>query len=148
MNVYFDLKGVTAMKILAIDIGAVRTGVAVSDQTELLATPIGTFTEPDRDRLLSLVCGLAAEHKAGHIVVGHPKNMDGSEGASAQNAAAFAELLKEATGLPVTLWDERLTTVSAHHYLNETNVRGKKRKQMVDTVSAVIILQDYLDSKR
>lgn len=136
------------MKILAIDIGAVRTGVAVSDQTEWLATPIGTFTEPDRDRLLTLVCDLAAEHKVGRIVVGHPKNMDGSEGASAQNAAAFAELLKEATGLPVTLWDERLTTVSAHHYLNETNVRGKKRKQMVDTVSAVIILQDYLDSKR
>ncbi len=136
------------MKIMAVDLGRVRTGLAISDQTEFLASPIGTVTERDRDRLLQYVVDTAREHGAEKIVVGLPKNMDGSQGESAQNATAFAERLREELGLPVVLWDERLTTASAIGFLNETNVRGKKRKAVVDTVSAVIILQGYLDSHR
>ena len=136
------------MKIMAVDLGAVRTGLAISDESGFLATPIGTVTERNRERLLQTVAQTALERKVGQIVVGLPKNMDGSKGDSARGAEDFAQKLEEVTGLPVTLWDERLTTMSAIGFLNETNVRGKKRKDVVDTVSAVIILQDYLDSKR
>ena len=82
------------------------------------------------------------------IVVGNPKNMDGSSGESAQRAAAFAARLEELTGLPVRLWDERMTTVSAIGFLNETDVRGKKRKAVVDTVSASIILENFLQNRK
>ena len=136
------------MKIMAVDLGAVRTGLAISDETGFLATPIGTLTERNRERLLQTVAQTARDRQAGRIVVGLPKNMDGSKGESARGAEEFARQLEELTGLPVTLWDERLTTMSAIGFLNETNVRGKKRKDVVDTVSAVIILQDYLDSRR
>ena len=91
---------------------------------------------------------MAAEHGAAHLVVGHPRNMDGTRGESARRAEEFAEALSEKTGLAYTLWDERLTTVSAIGFLNETNTRGKKRKAVVDTVSAVIILQDFIDSRK
>ncbi|MBE6767285.1 MAG: Holliday junction resolvase RuvX [Ruminococcaceae bacterium] len=136
------------MRILAVDLGLQRTGVAISDEREVLASPIGTVTEHNRDRLLEKVAALAAEHKAAHLVVGHPRNMDGTRGESARRAEEFAETLSEKTGLPYTLWDERLTTVSAIGFLNETNTRGKKRKAVVDTVSAVIILQDFIDSRK
>ncbi|MBR2338305.1 MAG: Holliday junction resolvase RuvX [Clostridia bacterium] len=136
------------MKVLAVDLGVARTGIAISDASGLLASPIGTVTMHDRDRLLQQVAALAAEHGAAEIVVGLPRNMDGSEGESARHALEFAEKLRAVTGLPVIMRDERLTTVSAIGFLNETNVRGKKRKSIVDTVSATIILQDYLDSRR
>ncbi len=136
------------MKIMAVDLGAVRTGLAISDETGFLATPIGTVTQRDRERLLQTVADTAAGQGAGRIVVGLPKNMDGTKGESARGAEEFARRLEELTGLPVELWDERLTTMSAIGFLNETNVRGKKRKNVVDTVSAAIILQDYLDSRR
>ena len=90
----------------------------------------------------------AKELKAERIVLGLPKNMDGSEGDSAKNARSFGELLKQKTGLELIMQDERGTTMTAHRYLNETNTRGKKRKAVVDSVAAVIILQDYLDSER
>lgn len=136
------------MRILAVDLGLKRTGLAVCDETELLASPVGTLTQPDMEILCSDVAAVAAREGVREIVVGHPRNMDGSRGESAQRAEAFAAALGERTGLPVTLWDERLTTVSAIGFLNETNVRGKKRKALVDTVSATIILQEYLDSRR
>lgn len=136
------------MRILAVDLGLQRTGVAISDEREILASPIGTVTEHNRDRLLDKVAALAAEHRAEHLVVGHPRNMDGSRGESAVRAEEFAAALAERTDLPYTLWDERLTTVSAIGFLNETNTRGKKRKAVVDTVSAVIILQDFIDSRK
>lgn len=136
------------MRIMAIDLGLSRTGVAVCDESELLASPVGTVAEHNRDRLLDKVAALAAEHRAAQLVVGHPRNMDGTRGESARRAEEFAKALSERTGLPFVLWDERLTTVSAIGYLNETNIRGKKRKAVVDTVSAVIILQDYLDSRK
>ena len=136
------------MRILAVDLGLQRTGVAISDEREILASPIGTVTEHNRERLLDKVAALAAEHRAEHLVVGHPRNMDGSRGESAVRAEEFAAALSERTTLPYTLWDERLTTVSAIGFLNETNTRGKKRKAVVDTVSAVIILQDFIDSRK
>lgn len=136
------------MRILAVDLGLSRTGLAVCDELEMLASPIGTVAQPDTEKLLDEVAATVAREGVRAIVVGHPRNMDGSRGESAQRAEAFAESLKERTGLPVALWDERLTTVSAIGFLNETNVRGKKRKAIVDTVSATIILQEYLDSRR
>ena len=136
------------MKILAVDLGMVRTGLAISDVTEFLASPIGMVTERHLDRLVERVTAVAAEQHAEMIVVGHPKNMDGTRGESAQRAEQFAEDLKVATGLSVVLWDERMTTVTAISYLNETDVRGKKRKAVVDTVAATVILQDYLEYRR
>lgn len=136
------------MKIMAVDLGLARTGVAVSDPREMLASPVGTLQERDMERLAQRVAALAAEQHAELLVVGHPRNMDGSRGESAQRAEAFAQRLQELTGLTARLWDERMTTVSAIGYLNQTDVRGKKRKQVVDTVAATIILQDFLDSRR
>lgn len=136
------------MKIMAVDLGLVRTGLAISDKLELLASPIGTVTERDLNVLAEKVAATAKEHGADALVVGLPRNMDGSKGESAERAEAFAEQLRTLTDLSVSLWDERLTTVSAIGYLNETNVRGKKRKAIVDTVSATIILEDYLKSRK
>ena len=136
------------MRILAVDLGVARTGLAICDETETLASPLTTICERRDEPRLEKVAQLALEHHAAAIVVGHPKNMDGTCGESAERAARFAEALRDKTGLPVELWDERLTTVSAHGYLNETDTRGKKRKAVVDTVAATIILQNYLDSRR
>ncbi len=136
------------MKILAVDLGKARTGIAVSDVGERLASPVGTITEYTDQRLLQKVADAAKEQSAEMVVVGHPKNMDGTRGESAKRAEEFAKKLGELTGLPVELWDERMTTVSAIGYLNQTDVRGKKRKQVVDTVAATIILQDFLDSRK
>ncbi len=136
------------MKIMAVDLGLARTGVAVSDPRETLASPVGTLEEWNLQRLAQRVAALAAEHKAEMLVVGHPKNMDGTRGESARRAEEFAATLSELSGLPTQLWDERMTTVSAIGYLNQTDVRGKKRKRVVDTVAATIILQDFLDSRR
>ncbi len=138
----------TGLKIMAIDLGLARTGVAISDPREMLASPVGTLEEWDLDRLAQRIAALAAEQRADMLVVGHPRNMDGSRGESAQRAERFAGQLETLTGLPTRLWDERMTTVSAIGYLNQTDVRGKKRKQVVDTVAATIILQDFLDSRR
>ncbi len=135
-------------KILAVDLGLVRTGLAVSDPMGLLASPVGTIMQRDREKLAAQVAQAALEQQAAEIVVGHPRNMDGTRGESARRAEEFAETLRKLTGLPVSLWDERMTTVSAIGVLNETNTRGKKRKAVVDTVAATIILQDYLDSRR
>ena len=132
------------MKIMAIDLGLARTGVAISDPREIMASPVGTLTEYNPERLLQRVAALAAEQGAELLVVGHPRNMDGSRGESARRAEDFAAKLGELTGLPVEMWDERLTTASAIGYLNQTDVRGKKRKAVVDAVAAVIILENYL----
>lgn len=136
------------MRILAVDLGLVRTGLAVSDPSGFLASPVATITERSTDKLLEKVALAAEQHCAEELVVGHPRNMDGSRGESARRAEDFAAALETRTGLPVRLWDERMTTVSALGYLNETDIRGKKRKAVVDTVAATIILQDYLDSLR
>ena len=132
------------MIILGIDHGDVRTGVAVCDRNEILASPVTVITERSDEALAQKISALAEELRAEEIVMGLPKNMDGSVGFRAQAIEAFAETLRAAVHIPVVLRDERLTTVSAHQYLNATDTRGKKRKQTVDAVSAVLILEDYL----
>ena len=133
---------------LGVDLGKARTGLALCDEREILASPLAVITEYNRDRLVEKISDAARENRAKKIVVGLPKNMDGSEGESAQNAREIGALLQENTGLPVEFFDERGTTITAHGYLNETNVRGKKRKALVDAVAAVVILQGYLDGIR
>ena len=136
------------MIIMSVDLGKARTGLAVCDKTEFLASPYKVIFEKSPNKLPEKVVQAAMEAKAELIVVGLPKNMDGTEGESAQNARAFAEQLKELTGLHVDMQDERGTTITAHGYLNDTNTRGKKRKAVVDEVAATIILQDYLDKRK
>ncbi|MCH5199101.1 MAG: Holliday junction resolvase RuvX [Oscillospiraceae bacterium] len=132
------------MVILAVDYGDVRTGVAVCDKNEILASPVCVISERSPETLAKKIADLCAQYKAESIVLGLPKNMDGSEGFRADAVKSFAEILKAETSLPIVLRDERLTTVSAHQFLNITNTRGKKRKNTVDAVSAVLILEDYI----
>ncbi len=132
------------MRILAVDYGDARTGIAISDNSEFLASPVCTITEYHADRLAQKVADIAKEHGAGEIVVGLPINMNGTKGERAEKCEAFAEMLRGLVDVEVKMWDERSTTVTAHQYLNETNVRGKKRKAVVDTVAATIILESYL----
>ncbi|MCI5729497.1 MAG: Holliday junction resolvase RuvX [Clostridia bacterium] len=136
------------MIIMGVDLGQVRTGISVCDPREVLASPVKVITAHTPEKRLEEIHKAAGELRAGKIVVGLPRNMDGTEGASALSARETAARLQEITGLPVVLQDERGTTMTAHGYLNNTNVRGKKRRQTVDAVAAVIILQDYLDSSR
>jgi len=133
---------------MSVDVGTVRTGVAVSDSGEGFAFPKGVITEYNREKLLATLSEKAKELCAQMIVVGYPKNMDGSEGFKAKECAEVAENLASMTGLPVELWDERCTTVSAHTLLNMTDTRGKKRKQIIDEVAATIILEDFLKSRK
>lgn len=133
------------MIILSVDYGDVRTGIAVCDKMQMLASPVGVITQRDREKLCDEICKIAKDKNAVRIVVGLPKNMDASEGFRAQVCKELAQLLREKSGLEVCLQDERLTTVSAHNILNATNTRGKKRKQTVDAVAAVLILEDYLN---
>ncbi|MDD6646061.1 MAG: Holliday junction resolvase RuvX [Oscillospiraceae bacterium] len=135
------------MVIMAVDLGKARTGIALCDKTELLASPLTQINEYNRKKLLDKISDLAKEKRAELLVVGLPKNMDGSEGESAKNARDFADELAEKTGLPVDMQDERGTTITAHNYLNATDTRGKKRKSVVDAVAATIILEDYLNRK-
>jgi len=136
------------MIIMSVDLGKARTGIAVCDKTEMLAFPYRVINETYIEKLLDKVADCAQETKAELLVVGLPKNMDGTEGESAENARVFAQRLKEKTGLPVEMKDERGTTITAHNYLNITDTRGKKRKAVVDAVAATIILQDYLDYRK
>lgn len=136
------------MIIISVDLGKVRTGLAISDKSGFLASPLTMIEEKSPKILLQKVADTVREHKAELVVVGLPKNMDGTEGDSAKNAREFAENLSELSGIRTVVQDERGTTITAHGYLSERNVRGNKRKAQVDTVAAAIILQDYLDSNR
>ena len=136
------------MIIMSVDLGKARTGLAVCDKTEFLASPYTVIFEKSPKMLPQRVAEAVKEVKAELVVVGLPKNMDGTEGESAQNARAFAATLTELTGVQTVMQDERGTTVTAHNFLNDTNTRGKKRKNAVDAVAATIILQDFLDSRR
>ena len=132
------------MKIMGIDLGDARTGVALSD---LLCTIVGSTTVvPSRNhqKLMADLVRIAKENQVGQIVVGLPKNMDGSEGFKAQACREFAQELREATGLPVDMIDERLTTVQSHAILSAHNYHGQKRKNTVDAVAASLILESYL----
>ena len=135
-------------RILGIDLGDVRTGIAVSDAMQMLAGGVGTITAYNDDRLLNEIEVHVKYYDPELIVIGYPINMDGSIGPRAQKIADFAKKLEERFSLPVKFVDERCTTMIAHSILNSTNTRGKKRKGVVDTLSAEIILQSYLDSDR
>ncbi len=135
------------MIIMSVDLGKARTGIAVCDKMEFLASPYKVIFEKSPQKLPEKVAEAAKETKAELIVVGLPKNMDGTEGESAQNARAFAKKLTEITGIETVMQDERGTTITAHNFLNNTNTRGKKRKNVVDEVAATIILQNYLDKR-
>lgn len=132
------------MKIIAVDFGDSRTGLAMCDKTEMLASPLCVISEKDFEECIKKTAEKIAENKADIAVVGYPKNMNNTVGERAEKCTLFAEKLKEQTGIPVELWDERCTTVSAHNYLNTTNTRGKKRKAVVDAVAATIILESYM----
>ena len=136
------------MIILSVDYGDKRTGIAVCDKFEMLASPVCVITEWNIDTLANKIIDVAKEKKAEEIVVGLPKNMDGSEGFRADACKELGEKLKALTEVPIKFWDERLTTVSAHKILSDNNVRGKKRKAVVDAVAADIILQYYIDSRK
>ena len=134
------------MIILSVDYGDARTGIAVCDRLQMLASPVTVINQSYEPKVIAEIKELVKKHGAEKIVVGLPKNMDGSEGERAQKCKEFARKLQEETGLETVMWDERLTTVSAHRALNVTNVTGKKRKGIVDAVSAVMILESYLAS--
>lgn len=131
-------------RIMGLDYGDARTGVAVSD---LLCSLVGTtkvIHSRNMDKTVEAVCEMLKDSDVGEIVVGLPKNMDGTEGARADLCKAFAQKLREATGLTVNMWDERRTTVEAHNILSQHNYHGKKRKDTVDAVAASLILEGYL----
>lgn len=135
-------------KIMAIDYGDARTGIAISD---LLRSLVGTTTvihSRNQDKTLGEIDRLAKENGVEELVMGFPRNMDGSEGPRAELYRAFAQRVHEATGLPVRLWDERRTTIEAHQILSESNYHGKKRKNTVDAVAASLILEGYLSFLR
>ena len=132
------------MRIMGIDYGDARTGVAISD---LLCSIVGSATvvpSRNREKAIGDIVRLAKENEVGQIVVGLPKNMDGTEGARAELCREFAKSLEEASGLPVAMWDERRTTVEAHNILSQHNYHGQKRKNTVDAVAASLILEGYL----
>ena len=132
------------MKIMAIDYGDARTGIAISDALGMLTgftTVIHAYTP---DKVAAAIKTLIEEHRVEALVMGFPKNMDGSEGPRAALYQEFAAILEQVTGLKPVLWDERRTTVDAHRILSQNNVRGKKRKNTVDAVAASLILEGYL----
>ncbi len=137
------------MRILGIDYGEARTGLAISDETEMVATVIGTVHERDKDRLAEKISAVCMDEKVDKIVMGLPKNMDGTEGFRAEHTRKFADLLQSlCPALPIEFYDERMTTMVASRFMMEANTKGKKKKASIDALSAQIILQDYLERAR
>ena len=137
----------TRGKLLGVDFGDARTGLAVSDASRMLASGIGNITPGGIEKTADAIADAVREQRAVGVVVGLPVNMDGSEGARAAKCRKLADLLRMRLGedFPVAMFDERMTTMTASRYLNETGTRGKKRKGVIDTLSAQIILQNALD---
>jgi len=136
------------MKIMAVDYGDARTGIAISDALGMLTgftTVIHAYTP---EKVASAIKDLILEHRVEEVAMGYPKNMDGSEGPRAALYKEFAARLEETTGIQPVLWDERRTTVDAHRILSQNNVRGKKRKNTVDAVAASLILEAYLSFRK
>ena len=135
------------MRIMAIDYGDARTGLAVSDPLGILAGEAWTIKEADPDRLVQAILEAAKARNVAQLVLGYPLNMDGSAGLRAEKSLALKTRLEAAGAPPVALWDERRTTVDAHRILSESGYRGKKRKSTVDAVAATLILEGYLASQ-
>ncbi|MCI5604491.1 MAG: Holliday junction resolvase RuvX [Clostridia bacterium] len=134
------------MRILGIDYGDSRVGIAVSDELGFMAQGVGTIKNKGMANLINELSQIIAQYNPGKIVVGLPKNMDGSIGFRGEATYKFTEELKKIYDKEIIFWDERLTTVGAERFLNETNTRGKKRKNVIDTVAACLILEGYLNS--
>lgn len=136
------------MRILGIDYGDARVGVAVSDLLGIMANGVGTIQNKSKKYLMSELGAVIDEYKPEKIVIGLPKNMDGSEGFRVDATHEFANALKKIYDGDIVFWDERLSSMGAKRFLNETNTRGKKRKDVLDTVAACIILEGYLNSQK
>ena len=136
------------MKIMAVDYGDSRTGLAMSDETETLASPLETVFEHHFDRCVERVAKIAVEKKAAMIIVGDPGNMNGTRCPSSEKCSEFARLLRELVDVEVIMWDERSSTNTAITYMNEINKRGKKRKQVLDQAAAAVILDSYLEYRK
>ncbi|MBR4051371.1 MAG: Holliday junction resolvase RuvX [Clostridia bacterium] len=136
------------MVILSVDYGDVRTGVAVCDKLEMLASPVGVINEKYEPKLINSLVDIIKTKKPELIVVGLPKNMDGSLGFRAEACTQFAEHLSEACGIQTVMWDERLTSVIAHRQLQAVGKREKQHKMIVDAAAAVEILQSFIDSRK
>ena len=139
-----ELKNTTG-KLLGVDFGDVRTGIAACDTSRFLASGISVISPGGLEKTAQAIADIAAEQRVSAIVIGLPVNMDGSEGSRAQRCRKLATLIGAVSDIPTLLFDERMTTMTAARYLNETNTRGKKRKQVIDALSAQIILQNCLD---
>ena len=136
------------MKIMAIDYGDAHTGIAISDATGTLAGFSTVINSRRAETVAQEICALIPQHGVTELVLGYPKNMDGTVGSRAEKAAAFGQTLRQLTGLPVTLWDERRTTIDAHNSLFNNGQNAKKRKKTVDAVAAALMLEGYLTRKR
>lgn len=136
------------MKIMAIDYGDAHTGIAISDPTGLLAGTTTTINSRKPDVVLDELARLVREYRVDELVMGYPKNMDGTDGPRAELYRAFAQRVEETCGLKPVLWDERRTTIDAHRILFEAGKNAKKRKKTVDAVAASLILEGYLTFKR
>jgi putative Holliday junction resolvase len=136
------------MVIMSVDLGDARTGLAVCDPLEMLASPLEVIFEKSPEKRLLKVTETVKKQNPELIVVGNPVNMDGSHGSSSEKCKKFSEELEKLTGIKCVLWDERRTTVFAANILSENNVRGKKRKAAIDAVAAVLILENYLQFRK
>ncbi|MGA2749834.1 MAG: Holliday junction resolvase RuvX [Verrucomicrobiota bacterium] len=134
------------MRYLALDHGTKRVGVAISDETGTIALPLQYIAAEPAAQLLERLKEIVAERQAGEVVVGMPRNMNGTYGPAAEKAREFVTALKQVLTVPVRTWDERLTSAQAGRMLIETGMRRDKRKQRVDQTAAAILLQSYLDS--
>lgn len=135
-------------KYLGVDFGDARTGLALAEEGVWLAVGAGCIRSGNLRKIVEETARIAQESGVCRIVVGKPLNMNGTEGPRCERVRAYAELLRELSGIEVELYDERLTTVAAHRYLSDSGVNGKKRKNTVDELSATLILQDYMDRKK
>jgi putative holliday junction resolvase len=133
-------------RVLAVDLGSRRIGVALSDPTGTVAAPLDTIPHRERRKDLAAVSALARAHGVERIVLGWPRNMDGTSGPAARRAEAFAEALRRVAGVPVDLWDERLSTVAADRALRDADVKRDRRRALRDQIAAALILQSYLDA--
>lgn len=134
-------------RVLAVDLGTRRIGLALSDPTRAVAAPLDTLLHRARSKNLAAIVALARSHEVRRIVVGWPRNMDGTSGPAAKHAEAFAEALRRIVPIPVDLWDERLSTAAAERTLRETSVRRDRRRAIRDQVAAALILQAYLAAR-
>jgi putative Holliday junction resolvase len=135
------------MRVLALDVGDKRIGVAISDPSQVLARSLKVIQRSSRQEDLAAVARLVEEYEVERVVVGYPRSLNGTVGEQAEKVERYAADLAEVLDVPVLLWDERFSTVSAERLMRKAGLRGKKKRERVDAVAAAVILQDYLDSR-